>query len=192
MGLDMYLYAKKAIPASAEGYSQLLAGVEERRVRRANRRFERQDDGYISGYHHGPATLALALQTATGLTMNDHSPHGHVTLHEGILLADVCIGYWRKANAVHHWFVVKVAGGVDECKPVEVTREQLAELHSVCRGVIDHPNTALELLPPKEGSFFGITSCDEHYFDDLRDTVRQLGHALAHDPDVTFIYRASW
>jgi hypothetical protein len=31
-------------------------------------------------------------------------------------------GYWRKANAVHGWFVQHVQGGEDNCRPYEVER----------------------------------------------------------------------
>lgn len=30
----------------------------------------------------------------------------------------VKVGYWRKANAVHKWFVENVQDGVDECDPI--------------------------------------------------------------------------
>jgi hypothetical protein len=38
------------------------------------------------------------------------------------------VGYWRKANAIHRWFVEHVQDGEDDCKPYWVSREQLAEL----------------------------------------------------------------
>lgn len=38
------------------------------------------------------------------------------------------IGYWRKANAIHGWFVRNCAEGVDECQPIAVSREQLEAL----------------------------------------------------------------
>jgi hypothetical protein len=34
-------------------------------------------------------------------------------------------GYWRKANAVHGWFVNHVQRGVDDCKPYMVERSDL-------------------------------------------------------------------
>jgi hypothetical protein len=50
---------------------------------------------------------------------------------------DVEVGYWRKANAVHHWFVMNVQGGVDECQPSDVSREKMQELLETCRKVLD-------------------------------------------------------
>lgn len=42
----------------------------------------------------------------------------------------VCEGvaYWRKANAIHKFFVDQVAGGVDECQRIDVSKSQLEEL----------------------------------------------------------------
>ena len=42
------------------------------------------------------------------------------------------VGYWRKANQVHNWFVENVQGGEDECNPYVVTKEQLQELLDIC------------------------------------------------------------
>jgi len=50
---------------------------------------------------------------------------------------DVEVGRWRKANAVHHWFVMNVQGGVDECQPSDVSREKMQELLETCRKVLD-------------------------------------------------------
>lgn len=46
------------------------------------------------------------------------------------------IGYWRKANQIHAWFVENVQGGVDECQPAYVSREQLSELRETCLRVL--------------------------------------------------------
>ena len=42
------------------------------------------------------------------------------------------VGYWRKANAIHKWFVDNVQDGVDDCAYYEVSKEQLEELLDVC------------------------------------------------------------
>jgi hypothetical protein len=44
-------------------------------------------------------------------------------------------GYWRKANAIHKWFVDNVQGGEDDCEYYEVTKEQLEELLEICEKV---------------------------------------------------------
>lgn len=38
------------------------------------------------------------------------------------------VGYWRKANAIHAWFVDHVQNGIDDCGGYRVTREELEEL----------------------------------------------------------------
>ena len=40
------------------------------------------------------------------------------------------IAYWRKANAIHGWFVRNCADGVDECQPIAVSREALNHLRN--------------------------------------------------------------
>ncbi len=35
------------------------------------------------------------------------------------------VGYWRKANQIHNWFVKNVQGGVDDCGYYGVTKEKL-------------------------------------------------------------------
>lgn len=45
------------------------------------------------------------------------------------------VGYWRKANAIHGWFVDNVQSGCDDCESYLVTKEQLEELLDVCKTV---------------------------------------------------------
>ena len=48
------------------------------------------------------------------------------------------IGYWRKANHIHNWFVENVQEGVDDCEyHDEVTKETLEELRDICKKVLD-------------------------------------------------------
>ena len=42
------------------------------------------------------------------------------------------VGYWRKANAIHKWFVENVQNDVDDCGYYEVSKEQLEELLEIC------------------------------------------------------------
>lgn len=44
--------------------------------------------------------------------------------------------YWRKANAVHKWFVDHVQNGDDDCGTYEVDWEQLMELQDICKRII--------------------------------------------------------
>ena len=47
------------------------------------------------------------------------------------------VGCWRKANAIHRWFVENVQNDVDDCDQYEVSKEQLEELLDVCIYVRD-------------------------------------------------------
>jgi hypothetical protein len=51
--------------------------------------------------------------------------------------------YWRKANAIHLWFVAHCQNAVDDCGNYDVEDEQLTELVELCRKVLD----ASKLVP---------------------------------------------
>ena len=42
------------------------------------------------------------------------------------------VGYWRKANAIHGWFVRELANGVDECQEIVVPKIKMMELQALC------------------------------------------------------------
>lgn len=46
------------------------------------------------------------------------------------------VAYWRKANQIHRWFVENVQGGDDDCREYYVSREQLKELLTTVRTVL--------------------------------------------------------
>ena len=101
--------------------------------------------------------------------------------------------YWRKANAIHKWFVDKVQDGEDNCREFEVSLEQLEELLEVIDAVLDNPERASELLPPQEGFFFGGTDMDDWYWQDLKRTQSELQELFTRDwRSWDFYYRASW
>lgn len=108
----------------------------------------------------------------------------------------VNIGYWRKANQIHNWFVNNCADGVDECQPVGVSADKLRGLRATVEHLLDNRNDseALKLLAPASGFFFGSTDIDEWYWADLERTKKILDKAirLAEDEDCSIIYQASW
>jgi len=107
------------------------------------------------------------------------------------LTIDVPMGYWRKSNMVHHWFVNNLAEGVDECQPIVVNRKNLEDLKDLCITVIANPELAEQLLPTGSGFFFGSTEYDEYYFGDLNDTIGIITRCLDSKFDY-FEYQASW
>lgn len=82
------------------------------------------------------------------------------------------VGYWRKANQIHKWFVDNVQDGVDNCATYPVTYEQLQELLSLVNEVLKNHKLAAELLPTETGFFFGSDEYGEWYFTDLEETKR--------------------
>lgn len=131
------------------------------------------------------------------------------------------IAYWRKANAIHGWFVNNVQNGVDDCREYYVSRAKLRELVLACkhldlqfsaetttasgqtpieitpenfeRACKSLPSIAEAMLPTTSGCFFGSTEYDSSYLDDLRYTIQQLEPLLAdEDDDGKYYYQADW
>lgn len=46
------------------------------------------------------------------------------------------IAYWRKANAIHNWFVENIQGGNDDCRCYEIDKEDLENLLSIVNKVL--------------------------------------------------------
>lgn len=103
------------------------------------------------------------------------------------------LGQWRKANAIHGWFVRNCANDVDNCKPVPVTREDLKSLLGIVREARKAPDKFHAELPPTKGFFFGCTDDLEWYHQDLARTEEILTEALKEPgDDFNFYYEASW
>ena len=67
----------------------------------------------------------------------------------GSIKVDKCVGYWRKANAVHGWIVRNCANGVDECQRISMSREDLKNLRNACVKELDNRSNALPDVEPK-------------------------------------------
>ena len=54
------------------------------------------------------------------------------------------VAYWRKANAIHKWFVDNVQGGEDDCGEYIVPRSKLIqELYSIIKEVLNKKERAV-------------------------------------------------
>ena len=117
------------------------------------------------------------------------------------------VGYWRKANQIHNWFVQNVQGGEDDHAEHHVSRENFESLLSDINTVLNAKGTPEEegaiedLLPPTSGFFFGSTEVDEWYWKDLEDTKILIENLLLEmDEDqknpnawnIDYYYEASW
>lgn len=104
--------------------------------------------------------------------------------------------YWRKANAIHGWFVRNTQGGLDNCQVSYVDKEQLKELLKILQTVHVDKTQAEFFLPSQGGFFFGNTDYNEYYFEQVEETGEAL-YALVNsdefnDEDVYYTYSASW
>jgi hypothetical protein len=152
---------------------------------------------YIGNYDGSAAeekrSYAEVLKAAgvRGLTVAPWAPH---------LSVEVCVAYWRKANAIHRWFVTYCQGGVDDCRAYSVSREQLEELCHKCektlkgRGTARGVRTAKESLPTASGCFFGETDFGSDYWYSLGDTAAQIREVLGNKSleGFDFSYKSSW
>jgi hypothetical protein len=105
------------------------------------------------------------------------------------------VGYWRKANQIHKWFVDNVQNGEDNCGEYHVSKEDLAALLEACYEVKDNPDEAHEILPTQEGFFFGEYDYDEHYMDQIQhtiDIIEPLLKELENDSSPDIYYQSSW
>ena len=121
--------------------------------------------------------------------------HFNIDPNMGGIYVDYCVAYWRKANAIHGWFVNTLAGGVDECQPIYVSLDKLIELRELANSVVLTPAMAGDILPTQSGFFFGSSDIDEWYISDMKKTVEMLDKVISSvSPEdyPTFFYQASW
>lgn len=160
----MYLYAKKGIASIDYTTSKM---------------------GEFSKKLNPDYTILASLMGATDWVTNpDSFAFAQVSLQ---------VGYWRKANAIHNWFVQELADGEDNCNPIYVPRSSLVDLNNICKEILKNHDKAGELLPTGAGFFFGSTNYDEWYFHQLETTVPILTKLIETVPEGwSFEYQASW
>ena len=118
---------------------------------------------------------------------------------------DYPAGYWRKANAIHNWFVHNVQDGRDECQKSYVESQKLRDLRDACELVLyahDKDTRPVQEvaeesgLETKSGFFFGSQTYDEYYMEDLRYTARLINRletaGVFDNAWVDIHYQASW
>ena len=104
--------------------------------------------------------------------------------------------YWRKANAIHKWFVENIQSSEDDCEAYEVSIDQLKELHRVCKKALEERNMSEYplSLETTDGFFFGGVDYDDWFWDGVKYTVEHLDALFKRDDldGWDFEYRASW
>ena len=139
------------------------------------------------------------------LVLKDNKPLG-LDLSNVEYVTESC-GYWRKANAIHQWFVTNVQDGKDDCGEYHVSDEKLQALLELCNKVLAYKDKVLvekdekaleqvhELLPTQSGFFFGSLDYDEYYFEYVADTISIITEALkenAKSNKSSIYYSSSW
>jgi hypothetical protein len=101
--------------------------------------------------------------------------------------------YWRKANAIHKWFVENVQDGEDNCREYWVDSAQLEQLLKMCQLALEHKDKPDKILPTQDGFFFGSTEYEDWYWSDIEETIKGLEKVLKLDQGKwDFYYRSSW
>jgi hypothetical protein len=170
---------------------------------------------YVKNWEHQkPEEKHEVLVKKGGVLRKDIKP-GRVTNIEEEM------GYWRKANHIHNFFIERCGNGDDNCCEMSVCLDDLLELKERCEKVIKSlegstkktikvktgwsggqdvysdmevfvdTETAEELLPTTAGFFFGSVEYDEYYLQDCKDTLKIIGECLEDDSG-DFYYEASW
>lgn len=105
------------------------------------------------------------------------------------------VGYWRKFNALHNWFVQNCQDGVDDCREAYVGDDRLEELMDILKKVVASrgmPEDVLcELFPTASGFFFGDTEYDDYYFQQVEYTIDLIGKLLKEEGG-DYYYQSSW
>ena len=149
---------------------------------------------FISGYEHGKVDdrkAYSAVINAANLTAIADPTTPHTTV-------STCVLYWRKANAIHNWFVNTVQNGVDDCSEYSVSFEQLQTLlDTVTQAIVAYKSDDIAkikaLMPPVGGFFFGGTDINDNFLYDMEATKTGLTRILKNAPEkVDFFYRSSW
>jgi hypothetical protein len=132
------------------------------------------------------------------------------------------VGYWRKANAIHQWFVDNVQDGDDDCKEYYVSREQMQELLDIVNKVL----AASELIEgkiqngytfkddkkvpimedgkyikdpsvarellPTQEGFFFGSTGYDQYYVDDLKDTKKILEEALKSPDADYYYSSSW
>jgi len=104
------------------------------------------------------------------------------------------VAYWRKANAIHNWFVENVQDGIDDCKEYFVSVTQLHDLLNKVNAVLNDHSLAPTILPSKPGLLFGDIEYNNWYYEDLEYTKEVLENIIQNSKpyEDTLYHSSSW
>lgn len=98
---------------------------------------------HLPPYNTELAPVRHAIGQAIGYTPPTEKPDNDATLME-ITGVTVRVGYWRKFDPLHQWFVNNVQEGHDDCRPAYIPPDVLAALEDQLDQVSDDPESASE------------------------------------------------
>jgi len=131
VGLDMYLnrYVRHGgtIPAEINAIESYLSWLDKKNKEgeRFNNSFAEWCGEDVADRLPDQETIGFYKQFRSGGENDWYRPIGEE------------VAYWRKANAIHGWFVENVQGGVDDCDyHREVTKKDLENLRDTCLKVL--------------------------------------------------------
>lgn len=207
MGLDMYLSKTKKVLADSKNEVMLMS--------LANNWLSYLDDEETCSFEEYCGVSESVLEEIGGLDAVKNAAElakpNLVTLAEWNIVTEDGekkhvvyrsiwqeIGYWRKANHIHKWFVDKVQGGEDDCEYYKVTKDNLLSLKATCEKVLSLKGKDEEeikkILPTESGFFFGSTTYDEYYFSGVEETIKIINDVLQTTDfeKELVVYRSSW
>ena len=116
------------------------------------------------------------------------------------------VAYWRKAQAIHNWFVKNIQDGEDDCRKYYVVFEQLEELLKIVNEILgveeDDKNKIVNALSGKEFDLEKAKELlpdeeeyDEWYLENLKYTKEVLDKLIKEKDKFKgfdFDYSSSW
>jgi hypothetical protein len=173
---------------------------------------------YVKNWEHTPAEERYTITIKKGGKL---VPKKQIDPEKiSYIIQDV--GYWRKANAIHKWFVENVQDNQDDCKEYRVSREKLQELLDTVNKVIaaselvagkirngtmyengkamaiieDGRNikdpSVAEELLPTEGGFFFGSTDYNQWYYDDLLNTKSILEVALADPKGEYYYQSSW
>ncbi len=100
--------------------------------------------------------------------------------NEGVKEISYGVLYWRKANAIHNWFVENVQNGNDDCGDYYVGVEHLIELRDICKNIV-------ETAVLKVGEIY----CGTRFSDGVMENIYEDGYTIVNAEEIAELLPAT-
>jgi hypothetical protein len=117
----------------------------------------------VRGYRKSDGTLSMSLE-------DYKSDEWGVGNGESV---ETEVAYWRKANAIHNWFVENVQNGVDECQESDISIDTLKRLRDLC----------IEVFTKMQGMVLRVPKKDVEKFKELYGENKEYKQRITIDPN---------